>query len=225
MSIRNKKDIKVYNEMPSQVNLVGQYRTYVFPAAVDGVPSMNLVDFADIEYAHSRGIVFSAGLLVFDESEREEIYKELRMHNWKETVWFEKDIINAIENPTAEIMQKVISINNLITIERFRGKIVYAVNHNSDISNKVVSIINARHKEISSGQVKSKIVVKSTDTLIKEDPNKKIHELEAQIEEMKKMINQMNNDVSVDHATTAEPKEPEKAKKPASKKGSSAKQE
>lgn len=225
MSIRNKKDIKVYNEMPSQVNLVGQYRTYVFPAAVDGVPSMNLVDFADIEYAHSRGIVFSAGLLVFDESEREEIYKELRMHNWKETVWFEKDIINAIENPTAEIMQKVISINNLITIERFRGKIVYAVNHNSDISNKVVSIINARHKEISSGQVKSKIVVKSTDTLIKEDPNKKIHELEAQIEEMKKMINQMNNDASVDHTTTAEPKESEKAKKPTSKRGSSAKQE
>lgn len=226
MSIRSKKEIKVYNEMPSQINLVGQHRTYIFPAAVDGVPSMNMVDFADIEYANSRGIVFAAGLLVFDEDEREEIYNELKMFNWQNTVWHEKDIVDAIENPTVEAMQKVIAITNLITIERFRGKVVHAINKNADISNKVVSIVNTRHKEISSGQIKSKLVIKPMDIQPKEDPDKKIRELEAQLLEMKKLMEAMaeskSEPVEVKEETVAaEPKKSQRSEN--SRKNSSAK--
>lgn len=199
MSIRNKHEIKVYNEMPTQINLVGQHRTYIFPAAVDGVPSMNKVDFADIEYAHSRGIVFSSGLLVFDESEREDIYKELRLNDWREKVWLEKDIEDVINNPTAAAMQRIIDINSLIVIERIRGKIVHAVNNNLDISNKVVTIVNTRFKEISSGIMKSRIVIRPTDVEAKVD-SKKIEDLERKIAEMSRMMESMAS-------ATAEPNE------------------
>lgn len=191
MSIRNKNDIKVYNEMPTQINLVGQHRSYVFPPAVDGVPSMNLVDFADIEYAHSRGIVFSAGLLVFDESERDEIYKELRINDWKDKVWFEKDIEDLIQNPTAEKMQRVLNITSLILIERIRGKVVSATNRNEDISNKVVTIVNSRYKEISSGIMKSKLAVKESELAVNTNNDKKVAQLEAELAAMKKLMEQM----------------------------------
>ena len=229
MNIRNKNDIKVYNEMPTQINLVGQHRTYIFPAAVDGIPSMNMVDFADIEYAHSRGIVFSSGLLVFDENEREEIYKELKLTDWKDKVWFEKDITAAIENPTAELMQKIIDTNSLIVIERIRGKVVYAVNNNMDISNKVVTIVNTRFKEISSGIMKSKIVIRPTEAN-KSDSEKKIADLERQISEMSKIMSKIASEANEDEVTAMEAddaisvEEPAKKKAPVRKKAA-AKQE
>ena len=97
MSIRNKNDIRVYSELPFQINLVGQHREYIFPPCLDGEPTMNFVDWSDIEYAHSRGNLFSVGLLIFSEDEREEIYRELGVRDWQDKVWFDRDIVDAID--------------------------------------------------------------------------------------------------------------------------------
>lgn len=202
MSIRKKNDIRVYNEMPMQINLAGHHRNYVFPAASNGVPSMNLVDFADIEYAHSRSTVFSNGLLVFDESERDEIYNELRISNWKETVWFEKDIIDVIENPTVESMQRIIDVTNLLIIERIRSKVVHAVNRNRSISNKVVSIVNARYKELASGIKKSKIVVKPIE-VVKSESDLRVETLEKQLKEMTELMAKMTEAMNVNKEASA----------------------
>lgn len=190
MSIRNNNAIRVYSELPFQINLVGQHREYVFPASVNGEPSMNFVDWADIEYAHSRGNIFSTGLLVFDESDREEIYNELRIKDWKKKIWYDKDIVDAIENPTLDKIQRIIDIKDLITFERVRGKVVYYTNNNMNISQKVVSIVNARYRELTTGILGSKIVIKPADveqTVTADE----VEDLKKQLAHMQKLMEQM----------------------------------
>ena len=95
MTYRGKKDIRVFNECPFQVNLVGQRRDYIFPPCLDGEPTMNFVDFDEIEYAHSRGKVFSVGLLIFAEEDREGMYDALGIKDWKNKIWFNSDVEDA----------------------------------------------------------------------------------------------------------------------------------
>lgn len=190
MSIRNKNDIRVYSELPFQINLVGQHRDYIWPACKDNEPTMNFVDWSDIEYAHSRGNLFSSGLLVFDESEREEIYRELRIRDWQNKVWYEKDIVDAIENPTLEKMQRIIDIKDPLTFERIRGKVVNYTNLNKNISQKVVSIVNARYRELTTGVMNSKITIRPADV----EPSVSVEEvadLKRQLAQMQKLMEQM----------------------------------
>lgn len=189
MNIREKKNIKVYNECPSQVNLIGQRREYIFPPCEDE-PTMNFVDFDEIEYAHSRTKVFTLGLLRFDEDEQEEMYAALGIKNWKEKVWFKKDIEDYIQHPTAEKMQRIIDTNNISAFERIRAVMVKYMNEHRDISQNVINIINARYNEICSGVLNSKIVIRSSD-ITQTVSSDEVDELKRQLEEMKSMIAQM----------------------------------
>lgn len=187
MSIRNRNDIRVYNEQPFQINLVGQNKEYVFPSCENGQPTMNYVSWQDIEYANSRGTIFANGSLIFNESEQEEIYNELGIRNWKDTVWFDKDIIDVIENPTLEKMQRVIDITNALVFERIRGKVVSYINHKKNVSQNVINIVNTRYRELTSGIVKSKIVIRSTD-VEKPVSADEVVALKQQLAEMQKMM-------------------------------------
>ena len=85
MNYRGTKDVRVYNECPFQVNITGQRRDYIFPPAENGEPTMNFIDFEDIEYMNARYKAFNIGLLIFDKDEREDIYQTLGIKNWKNT--------------------------------------------------------------------------------------------------------------------------------------------
>ena len=206
MSIRNKTDIRVYNECPFPVNLVGQRREYIFPACEDGEPTMNFVDFDEIEYAHSRGKLFSIGLLTFNENDREEMYEALGIKDWKNKVWTDEIIKDAIVNPSMEKMQKIIDIKDLITLERVRGKMVSLVNHNEDVSQNVINIINARYREITSGNQTSKIVIRPTD-VEKPVTYDEVDELKKQLAQMKNLLEQMAavNNTAVDKSQSEKP--------------------
>ena len=190
MSIRNKNDIRVYSELPFQINLVGQHREYVFPASRDGEPTMNYVDWADIEYAHSRGNTFSNGLLIFNEEEQEEIYRELGIRDWRSKVWFDKDIVDAIENPTLEKMQRVINVKDSLTFERIRGKVVMYINRGKDVSQKVVNIVDRRYLELQAGIYSSKITIRPVD-VDKSVSADEVEELKKQLSHMQKLMEQM----------------------------------
>ena len=216
MSIRNKNDIRVYSELPFQINLVGQHREYIFPACADGESTMNYVDWADIEYAHSRGNLFSAGLLIFKEDEQEEIYRELGIRDWKNKVWFDKDIVDAIENPTLEKMQRVIDIKDSLTFERIRGKVVLYTNKGKDISQKVVNIVEQRYRELQAGVRSSKIVIRPTD-VEKPVSADEVEDLKKQLSHMQKLMEQMASQqmVNVNNETEESQKqEPATPKKP-----------
>ena len=72
---------------------------------------------------NSRSPVFKFGILEFAEEDREEIYAELNMPNWKETTLFEKDIDEMLLHPTKESLQRIINVPNVQMIERIRGDV------------------------------------------------------------------------------------------------------
>lgn len=194
MNFRGKKDIRVFNECPFQVNLVGQRRDYIFPPCIDE-PTMNFVDFDEIEYAHSRGKVFTTGLLTFDESEQEDMYNTLGIKNWREKVWFSKDIEDAILNPSIEKVQRIIDIKDMLVFERVRGMMVRFINEKRDVSQNVINLINGRYKELNAGNYTSKIKVRATDT---EKPvsSTEVEDLKRQNQELQKMMQQMMEQMS-----------------------------
>ena len=190
MNYRSKKDIRVFNECPFQVNLVGQRRDYIFPPCLDGEPTMNFVDFDEIEYAHSRGKVFSVGLLIFAEEDREGMYDALGIKDWKNKIWFNSDIEDIIMNPTVEKMQRVIDIKDVITFERVRGMMVRFVNEKRDVSQNVINVINSRYRELNAGNITSKIVVRSSDVAANVSADE-VDALKKQIAEMQRMMEKM----------------------------------
>lgn len=190
MNYRGKKDVRVYNECPFQVNLVGQRRDYIFPPCIDGEPTMNFVDFEEIEYAHSRGKVFNIGLLTFAEEDREGMYEALGVKNWKDKVWFNADIEDIIMHPTLEKMQRVIDIKDLITFERVRGMMVRFSNEKRDVSQNVINLINARYRELNAGNVTSKIVIKPADVEEKVSADE-VADLKRQLAEMQDLVKKL----------------------------------
>ena len=190
MNYRGKKDIRVYNECPFQVNLVGQRRDYIFPPCLDGEPTMNFVDFEEIEYAHSRGKVFNIGLLIFAEEDREGMYEALGVKNWKDKVWTNDEIKDIITHPNLEKMQKVIDVKDLITFERIRGMMVRFVNEKRDVSQNVINLINARYRELNAGSVTSKIVIRPTDVEEKVSADE-VADLKRQLAEMQEMMKKL----------------------------------
>lgn len=190
MSYRGKKDIRVYNECPFQVNLVGQRRDYIFPPCLDGEPTMNFVDFEEIEYAHSRGKVFNIGLLIFAEDDREGMYDALGVKNWKDKVWFNDVIEDIIMHPTVEKMQRVIDIKDLITFERVRGMMVRFMNEKRDVSQNVINLINARYRELNAGNSTSKIVIRPADveTSVSAD---EVADLKKQLADMQELVKKL----------------------------------
>lgn len=190
MNYRGKKDIRVYNECPFQVNLVGQRRDYIFPPCLDGEPTMNFVDFEEIEYAHSRGKVFNIGLLTFAEEDREGMYEALGVKNWEDKVWTNDEIKDIITHPNLEKMQKVIGVKDLITFERIRGMMVRFVNEKRDVSQNVINLINARYRELNSGNVTSKIVIKPADVEEKVSVDE-VAALKRQLAEMQDLVKKL----------------------------------
>lgn len=190
MNYRGKKDIRVYNECPFQVNLVGQRRDYIFPPCLDGEPTMNFVDFEEIEYAHSRGKVFNIGLLIFAEEDREGMYEALGIKNWKDKIWFNDDIEDIIMHPSLEKMQRVIDVRDLITFERIRGMMVRFSNEKRDVSQNVINLINARYRELNAGNVTSKIVIKPADVEEKVSVDE-VADLKQQLKEMQDLVKKL----------------------------------
>jgi hypothetical protein len=221
MNYRGKKDIRVYNECPFQVNLVGQRRDYIFPPCLDGEPTMNFVDFEEIEYAHSRGKVFNIGLLVFAEEDREGMYEALGVKNWKDKVWTNDEIQDIITHPNLEKMQKVIDVKDLITFERIRGMMVRFVNEKRDVSQNVINLINARYRELNAGSVTSKIVIRPTDVEEKVSADE-VADLKRQLAEMQEMMKKLasvNASIEVTEPTTETQAENEAEKVATPKRG------
>jgi hypothetical protein len=190
MSYRGKKDVRVYNECPFQVNLVGQRRDYIFPPCIDGEPTMNFVDFEEIEYAHSRGKVFNIGLLIFAEDDREGMYEALGIRNWQDKVWFNDDIKDIIMHPTVEKMQRVIDVKDLITFERIRGMMVRFMNEKRDVSQNVINLVNARYRELNAGVSSSKIVIRPADIEATVSADE-VADLKKQLADMQELVKKL----------------------------------
>lgn len=195
MSIKENVSIPIFNYNESNICIPTNVSTHILPPAIDGVPSVDYLSFAEINYINGISDCFRTGLVRFDDNDKEEIYKALNIGNW-EDIMTNNEIREILLNPTIEGLQKIIDITNVSIFDRIKTIFVsLKENTDNDISNRVIKIMETREQEFKRGIYKSQIVLKPKDVPEKTVSNDEINAIKEQntmlmeqLAEMQKMI-------------------------------------
>lgn len=195
MSIKENVSIPIFNYNESNICIPTNVSTHILPPAIDGVPSVDYLSFAEINYINGISDCFRTGLVRFDDNDKEEIYRTLNIANW-ENILTNNEIKEILLNPTIEGLQKIIDITNVSIFDRVKTIFVsLKENTDNDISNRVIKIMETREQEFKRGIYKSQIVLKPKDVPEKTVSNDEINAIKEQntmlmeqLAEMQKMI-------------------------------------
>ena len=201
MSIKENVSIPVYNYNESNLCIPTNISTHILPPAVDGVPSVDYLSFAEINYVNGISDCFRTGLVQFEDKDKEEIYSALHFSDWKNIIT-NAEIKDILLNPTIEGLQKIIGVTNKSVFDRIRTIFVgLKENPDNDISNRVIKIMETRENEFKRGIYKSQIILKPKDAsekAISKDEIDAIKEQNAmlmnQLAEMQKMLASMQKE-------------------------------
>jgi hypothetical protein len=210
INIKDRDNIRVYYYGKSPLALEVNGRRYLFDAAEEGRPSIQMMSFSVIELANSKSPVFATGTLVFNENERNEIFKALGNPEWQDAYWSEDDIDDLLTRPTVDKLNRMVRIRDMLTIERIRGRMNYLRNTSiNPPSERVVGLVNARFDEIQRGILKSTKTVTLADTGMSKDAIE-AERLHAENEALKKMLAEMNARLDALASAKAEPAQEKK---------------
>lgn len=175
-----------YNENPICVD--GARESYKFKSSNGLEPVVNIMSLSDIQYINSNTQIIKTGWLTFDDKDKEEIFKELRIHNW-ENILTNDDIKHILIKPTMEGLQQIIDIDNISYFDRVRIILHALIQDGVDITTKVKNIIDTQYNELKKRQRVSSITLTPTDkeTIIHSN---KITELEEQNKVLKDKLEQ-----------------------------------
>lgn len=201
MSIKENVSIPVLNYNESNVCIPTNISTHILPPAVDGVPSVDYLSFAEINYVNGISDCFRTGMVQFEDKDKEEIYSALHFSDWKNIIT-NAEIKDILLNPTIEGLQKIIGVTNKSVFDRIRTIFVgLKENPDNDISNRVIKIMETRENEFKRGIYKSQIILKPKDAsekAISKDEIDAIKEQNAmlmnQLAEMQKMLASMQKE-------------------------------
>ena len=144
MSIKENVSIAVLNYNESNICIPTNISTHILPPAVDGVPSVDYLSFAEINYVNGISDCFRTGLVQFEDKDKEEIYSALHFSDWKNIIT-NAEIKDILLNPTIEGLQKIIGVTNKSVFDRIRTIFVgLKENPDNDISNRVIKIMETR---------------------------------------------------------------------------------
>ena len=203
MSIKENVSIPVLNYNESNVCIPTNISTHILPPAVDGVPSVDYLSFAEINYVNGISDCFRTGMVRFDDNDKEEVYSALNIANW-ENILTNEEIRDILLNPTIDGLQRIIDITNRSIFDRIRTIFVsLKENTDNDISNRVIKIMETREQEFKRGVYKTQIVLKPKDIPEKSVSNDEINAIKEQnamlmeqLAEMQKMIASLKSDKS-----------------------------
>lgn len=203
MSIKENVSIPVYNYNESNICIPTNISTHILPPAVDGVPSVDYLSFAEINYINGISDCFRTGLVRFDDNDKEEIYSALGFADWK-NILTNDEIRDILLNPTIEGLHRIIDVTNASIFDRIRTIFVsLKENTDNDISNRVIKIMETRELEFKRGIYKTQIVLKPKDVSEKAVSNDEINAIKEQnamlmeqLAEMQKMIASLKSDKS-----------------------------
>ena len=195
MSIKENVSIPIFNYNESNICIPTNVSTHILPPAIDGVPSVDYLSFAEINYVNGISDCFRTGLVRFDDNDKEEVYRTLNIANWENSLT-NNEIKEILLNPTIEGLQKIIDITNVSIFDRVKTIFVsLKENTDNDISNRVIKIMETREQEFKRGIYKSQIVLKPKDVPEKTVSNDEINAIKEQntmlmeqLAEMQKMI-------------------------------------
>ena len=201
MSIKENVSIAVLNYNESNICIPTNISTHILPPAVDGVPSVDYLSYAEINYVNGISDCFRTGLVQFEDKDKEEIYSALHFSDWKNIIT-NAEIKDILLNPTIEGLQKIIGVTNKSVFDRIRTIFVgLKENPDNDISNRVIKIMETRENEFKRGIYKSQIILKPKDAsekAISKDEIDAIKEQNAmlmnQLAEMQKMLASMQKE-------------------------------
>lgn len=197
MSKLDTQNINVLNYNENEVFVDSAKEHYKFNASRDGkTPSIIPMTLSELQNICSNTDIIVTGWLTFDDDVKEEVFKELRIPNWKDILTNE-DIENILTHPTLEGLQKIIDIENQTYFDRVRIIMFKLINRGVDVTTKVSRIVEQRYDELRKRQRVSSITLtkKDTQTYVTPDEVKKLSAqnaaLQSQLDEMKKMMEQM----------------------------------
>ena len=175
------KTVDVLNYNQSSVFVQGIQVSYTFkPARGDGKPVVVPIPMDDLKYISSNNSIISTGILTFNEDEKPEIYKELRIHNWEE-ILTDEQIEDILLNPTVDGMKKLIAIDNSVYFQRVVRILHILLQYGESVTALTVNRIQQRASELRRRQRKSDIVI-GEDSI--PAPQKSAEELEAKIAQL-----------------------------------------
>lgn len=239
MSKLDTQNINVLNFNQNDVFVDSSKEHYKFSASRDGkAPSIVPMSLSELQYIASNTEIILTGWLTFDEDDKEEIFKLLRISNWKE-ILSNKEITEILKNPTLEGLQEIVGIESQTYFDRVRIMMYKLSNSGSDVSSKVTRIVDQRYNELRKRQRVSSILLSPKDTVTslasKDDVDLLTLQnvkLQTQLDAMQKMLEQMmttreisktssdndgtNSDVEpvINNAEPANPKKVSKPRKP-----------
>lgn len=208
MSKLDTQNINVLNYNENEVFVDSSKEHYKFNASRDGkAPSIIPMTLSELQNISSNTDIIVTGWLTFDDDVKEEIFKELRIPNWKD-ILTNKDIEEILTHPTLEGLQKIVNIENQTYFDRVRIIMFKLINNGVDITTKVSRIVEQRYDELRKRQRVSSIILTKKDTKTYATPNE-VKELSAQnvalqnqLDEMKKMMEQMMSTQNVSKEET-----------------------
>lgn len=184
--------INVLNYNENRVSLmVSPDKAYSFDPSPDGVtPTVIPLTMEEVRYGNNSN-AFKNGMLFFEESQKEDIYNELGIANWKEILRNE-DIREIILHPTYDGLSRIISIEDGSMFERVRGVYHKLLSEgNYDISVRVEQIIRTKYKELINGHVKTAIQLTKKDFNNNAANNAELKALKEQNESLQEQIAQL----------------------------------
>ena len=182
----DKENILVLSYNQNQVCVNGAKESYKFKPSNGLEPVINIMSLSDIQYINSNTQIIKTGWLTFDDKDKEEIFKELRIHNW-ENILTNDDIKGILTMPTMEGLQRIINIDNVTYFDRVRIILHALIQDGVDITTKVKDVIDTRYNELKKRQRVSSITLtsKKKDNVVHLD---KITELENQNKALKEQL-------------------------------------
>ena len=189
----------IFNYNPSAVAVSTKDTSYLIPGGSSDSPATVSFTLNEIRFINNGSRVFKIGALLFDPEIEEAMYEELHIGNWRD-ILRDADIEKIILEPTVEGLERILAITDKMYFERVYGIYIGLKNSGVPISGKVEGLMKERRKELSRGKARTQISVR------KVEPENvataaQIQDLQAQLEELKKLLAAQNAEV----ATIAEP--------------------
>lgn len=198
MSKLDTQNISVLNYNENSVFVDTATNHYTFRGSKDGKRPVEIpMPLNEVKYIASNTNLIDTGWLTFEDEFKKEIFEDyLKIREWDEILTNER-IEEILLHPTMDGLKKIIEITNIAQFDRVRIVMHRLKSDDADITMKVENLVNARYKELTRRQRKSKIVItaKDVDSNIKSNEadvlRKQNESLQAQMEEMQRMMKQM----------------------------------
>lgn len=198
MSKLDTQNISVLNYNENSVFVDTATNHYTFRGSKDGKRPVEIpMPLNEVKYIASNTNLIDTGWLTFEDEFKKEIFEDyLKIREWEEILTNER-IEEILLHPTMDGLKKIIEITNIAQFDRVRIVMHRLKSDDADITMKVENLVNARYKELTRRQRKSKIVItaKDVDSNIKSNEadvlRKQNESLQAQMEEMQRMMKQM----------------------------------